>query len=169
MNKYLGPFIRLVIFLLVIIFQLGFVQPLGEGMRPWINLPLILVLWSSVQKIHPWPLLAAAGIGSLLDLSTPHPFGVFLVSHVLASLTVMIISVQWLARRGTGNRVVIGAVGLLVCGFSWWIADRQLMFAPPFWSWDMLWELGLLWIGFSLFKIVRPLWTSLTKPIQRYA
>lgn len=169
MRTYLGVLTRVVVFSLTLVVQVGFLQSNQAQAHPWINLPLILLLWNAVHRFHPWPLVAAGAVGAVLDLSNSTTFGVFILAHVLATLAVMIISVEWMARRGTSNRVVIAASGLIFYGLTWWVADRHSLSPTHFFSFDILWELLLLWLGFSLFKILRPLWIGLTKPIKRYA
>lgn len=169
MTRYLAVLTRLVIFSLVLIIQIGFVQSHIAQPHPWINLPLILLLWNAVHRLHPWPLVAAGAIGAFMDLTNSAPFGIFILAHVLATLAVMIISVEWLARRGTSNRVIMATSGLLIYGLTWWIADRQALTPAHFFTLDLVWEIVMLWLAFSLFKILRPLWLGLTKPIKRYA
>lgn len=169
MTTYLGLLTRVVTFGLALILQVGLIQSHFSQPHPWINLPLIVLLWNAVHRSHPWPLAVAGVVGAFLDLTSGTPFGIFTLAHVLATLAVMIISVEWLARRGTSNRVVIAGIGLLLYGLTWWIADRQSVTPAHFFDIDLLWEIILLWLGFSLLKILRPLWIGLTKPIKRYA
>lgn len=169
MRKWVGPLTRVVVLALAIIIQIGFIQADALGAHPWINLPLILLLWNALQKSSPWPLVASGIMGMFLDLSTNHTFGIFVLAHTLAALTVMIISVEWLQRRGTGNRVVIALAGLLMYGLVWWLAARQSFDSPHFFTWDLVIEIIFIWIGFSLLKLSRPLWLALTRPIKRYA
>lgn len=168
MRRWIGPLTRIVVFALAIILQIGFIQS-NPGAHPWINIPLILLLWNSLQKSTPWPLVIGGIIGSFIDLSTSHTFGIFILAHVFASLTVMIISVEWLHRRGTGNRVVIALSGLLIYGIIWWAADKRNLEPSHFFTWDLLIEIGFIWFSFALFKSIRPLWLALTRPVKRYA
>lgn len=169
MRKWVGPCTRIVVFALAVVIQIGFIQATSVGAHPWVNLPLVLLLWNALQKNTPWPLVVGGVIGMFLDLSTNHAFGIFVLAHTLAALTVMVISVEWLHRRGTGNRVVIALTGLFVYGFIWWIFERQSIQPPNFFTWDLLIEVGLIWISFSVFRLIRPLWLALTRPVQRYA
>lgn len=169
MTTYLGTLTRVVVFTLVIIIQVGLLQAGTIQAHPWINLPLILLLWNGVHRLRPWPLVVAGIVGALMDLTNSTAFGIFTVAHVLATLVVMIISVEWLARRGTSNRVVIATSGLIVYGLTWWIADRHSSVPAHFFSFDLVWEIILLLLAFSLFKLLRPLWIGLTKPVKRYA
>lgn len=169
MRKWIGPLTRVVIFALALVIQIGFIQANPQGAHPWINLPLVLLLWNALQKSSPWPLLTGGVVGMSIDLSTNHTFGILVLAHVLAAATVMIISVEWLHRRGTGNRVVIALGGLLVYGVIWWVAERQSLQPPHFFTWDLLIEVGLIWISFALLKLIRPLWVALTRPTKRYA
>lgn len=169
MTRYLGTLTRLVVFTLVIIVQLGLLQANATQAHPWINLPLILLLWNAVHRLHPWPLIAAGIVGALFDLTSSTSFGIFTLAHVLATLVVMVISVEWLARRGTSNRVVIAMSGLVFYGLTWWVADRGATSPAHFFSLDLLWEIILLLLAFNLFKVLRPLWVGLSKPVKRYA
>lgn len=169
MRKWVGPLTQIVIFALALIIQIGFIQANALGAHPWINLPLVLLLWNALQKSTPWPLVIGGVLGMFIDLSTNHAFGIFVLAHVLGALTVMIISVEWLHRRGTGNRVVIAFSGLLIYGMTWWVIERQSTSPISFFTWDLLIEVGLIWLSFTLFRMVRPLWLALTRPVKRYA
>lgn len=169
MRRFIGPLTRIVILALTLMIQIGFIQLLSFGQHPWINLPLIFLLWSAVQRLDPWPLIAAGGVGLLIDLSSNQSFGIFILAHVLATLTVMVISVEWLSRRGTGNRVLIGVLGLLVYGVTIWIAQKTQPEQVSVMNIDVLIEVLLLWTAFTLLKICRPIWVSITKPVKRYA
>lgn len=170
MNRYIGIITRLLAYLFLVAVQIGFVQTIHQPAHPWINLPLILLLWSAVQKKSPTPLLIAGGVGALLDLGSAHAFGVYILSHVLAVLTVMIISAEWLDRRGTGNRVLIGLGGLLMYGVVWITAELVGgEITHQFFSPQLLLEILAIWLSFTLLKGIRPIWNSLIKPRHRYA
>lgn len=172
MNRILGPLTRGVVFALCLIIQVAWIQTAQTTPSPWLNLPLIILLWSSIQKTSPWVLGGAALIGLVIDLQAGHGFGIFVIAHVLASATVMISSVELLHKKGALNRSLIGWSGVLVYGLVWGVASHipVLHFTPPpVLSWSLLIELVLLYALFVALQYLRPIWLMVAKPIQRYA
>ena len=160
MNKII---IAILAVLALVIIQISLIAAWPPPVR-YVNIVVAVVIFISVLTNQEFGLAWAAGSGFLLDLYSPHAFGLTTLSLVFVSWVVSLLFRQFFTNRSLYPLFILGLVGtfffetaLLLGGY---VFSDTLFTAGVFWSWIniVLWEaglnvliLGLLFITFNRF------------------